>query len=87
MVLRSVCLVLFLAITGCVSAGGRAPDDVSGLDGPETWVSLARGGTSPSREAEVEVLLRKADIRLEDLLRIAELNNPEMRAAWNDVGD
>ena len=31
-------------------------------------------------------MLRKAEIGLEDVLRIAEVNNPEVRAGWNDVG-
>ena len=31
-------------------------------------------------------MLQKAEIVLGDLLRIAELNNPEVRSAWNEMG-
>jgi len=85
-VLRSVCFIFFLVITGCVSTGVRTPDYASGLNGTDAGMSFARADESSSRKAEIQVLLKKAEIGLEDLLRIAELNNPEMRAAWNDVG-
>ena len=86
MVLRSVCFVFFLVMTGCVSTGVRTPDYASGLDGTDAEMPFNRAGESSSRQAEIELLLEKSEIGLEDLLRIAELNNPEVRAAWNDVG-
>ena len=84
--LRSICFVFFLAMTGCVSTGVRTPDYASGLGGTEAVMPFNRAGESSSRQAEIGLLLEKSEIGLEDLLRIAELNNPEVRATRNNVG-
>ena len=83
---RSACLIIFLVMTGCVSTGGRTPDYVSRLNGTDAGMSIARAGEPSSRKNEIEEMLQKTELSLEDLLRIAELNNPKVRAAWNDVG-
>ncbi len=83
---RLCCFITFLILTGCAGTGFRAPDYVPGPDETNTGTSFARSGEAGSGRAEIGVLLEQAEIGLGNLLRIAELNNPEVRAAWNEVG-
>lgn len=84
----NLCFILLL-LTGCVSAGFRTPDYVADLD----RLVIANSGPLPNgppgssaRQAEIRQLIAKPQLGLVDLMRIADLSNPEIGAARNEVG-
>ena len=84
--IRLVCFLACLAMTGCVGSGLRVPKSAS-RSGTADPRMLPLGSDKPTtREAAIKALLDKEEIGLEELLRIAEISNPEVRAAKNDVG-
>ena len=84
--IRLVCFLTCLALTGCVGSGLRVPKIVS-RSGTADHQVLPLGSDEPTtREAAIKVLLENEEIGLEELLNIAEMGNPEVQAARNDVG-
>ncbi len=84
--MRSLSLLACLVLTGCVSTGLRSPDVASRLDIPDSQISPAGLDESGGSEEEIKTLLEQKEIGLQELLRIAEINNPQVRSARNDVG-
>ena len=84
--IRSLPLLACLVLTGCVSSGLRPLDVVSGPDAPGMQLSLGGSDRSSGTDTEMKQLLQKEEIGLGELLRVAEINNPKVRSARNDVG-
>lgn len=84
--IRLASFLACLALTGCVGSGLRVPKSVS-RSGTADPRMLPLGSDEPTAmETALKALLDKEEIGLEELLRVAEISNPEVRAAKNDVG-
>jgi cobalt-zinc-cadmium efflux system outer membrane protein len=62
------------------------PEQAATAEAASSEPSIAGTRVSPARQAEVQELLAREVIRLADLLLIAELKNPEVHAALEDLG-
>ena len=75
-----------LILTGCVSTGVRKPEYVMSRDITHLGSPTIRRAEFAALQAEIQRLLDKPEINVENLFRIAELSNPKIAAAWNDMG-
>jgi cobalt-zinc-cadmium efflux system outer membrane protein len=90
---RQLCIWFgFLFLTGCVgtgfsaSAGSSVPEHAAHSDLAGAQRSTAASGDSLLRQAQLRELLDREQIGLAELLMIAELKNPEVQAALNELG-
>ncbi len=84
--IRLVCFLACLAMTGCVGSGLRVPKSVSRLHSVDQEMRSTGSNELIVRESAIKVLLEGEDIGLEELLSLAEMGSPEVQAARNDVG-
>ncbi len=84
--IRLPCLFICLAMTGCAGTGIRTAEVASQSDNPYNSASPMASELPGGSETEIDVLLRKENIGLEELLHIAEISNPELRSAKHDAG-
>ena len=82
----SLSLLVLLALSGYVGNGHCSSDAASLPESSKGQESLVGSDEPGGRDEELKALLQKEMISLADMLRIAEISNPEVRSARKNVG-
>lgn len=79
------CFALLL-LSGCVSGGVRTADRLADVDIGGTGLAPAGSRRTPLQQTDLQRVLDRPEFRLDDLLAVADMANPEILAARHTLG-